>query len=515
MPNEITSQERDEQERLEVEAMIREKHGIQEELVNKAKSKNIKVLYLNHDKFNIENRFLAIINVEDKEAGIVCEPEFMSFDWFDIFMLHKNRLKLLNTILDSDNIVDNEFVWGYLDNDNKLHTKDGEKQMNFETAYNRGLTYLCYKSDDEYKYIVQERENQFQICQDCGKKMINESDMVKTEDGAYHCSSCASSYNIGVCEHCGKIHKRTKIVIDAESIVKDKNIGDTINLCYNCIDTLYNRCEHCGRYITKPKRSCNDCKFSVILNYSTKPAPVFKKLKNETTKSYFGWEWEVETKHNPKDIAKIANQTGDGLLYCKHDGSIRNGCEIVTHPMTYNFFKKNEKMFKEMFKKIKDVGGHSLDMENTGVHVHISRDAFDNQDHIINFARCISQPSEYSEFIALRKGNNYAHYRKSSTSEIKKEYLRHSDRYRAVNFCNRNTIEVRIYKGTISYDAILMYLQHITCCIEYSRQMKVTSRLNVDKLLDFVLSKRNKEFSMLRTRTKVFKYLRTKCAINE
>lgn len=514
MPENLT----EEQERLAVEAMIKEKQELQEKIIDKAKEKNIKVLYFKHQSTpTVEGRYLAIINVAEKDAGLTCDVELNGFDWYGLFMLHKNRIKMLEEIINSEDILSNSVVWGYLDTNNKLHTAEGVKQLNFQDNYANGLYYYYYKkSDDTFDYIVQEREEQFQTCYECGRKMINDESMVKTYDGKFFCKSCAEGNNIGVCDICGKVHKRSKITLDAESVLPGRSIGETIQICYHCVDETFNHCDNCGRLIRKPNHACSDCKFSVILNYSTKPAPVFKALKNEKTKQYFGWEWEIETRNSPRDIAKIANQTGNGLMYCKHDGSIRNGCEVVTHPMTYNFFKKNAIMFQEMFDKIKKAGGHSLDMENTGVHIHISRDAFDSPDHIINFARCITQPSAFSEFIALRKGNRYAHYNKSTTAAIKKEYegVRYRDRYRAVNFCNRNTIEVRIYKGTISYDAILMYLQHIICCMEYSKQMKITGKFKLDKLLDFILAKSNKSFTLLRARTRLFRYM-TKYEIKE
>lgn len=503
---------KEEKERLEVEDMIKDKIEIQEKLIKEMIGRDMKVVYFNHKNLGMEGRFLGIINVITKEAGIVCNDNYNNFEWYGLFILHTNRLKTLNEIFELSDILESPLVWGYLDKDNKLHTKEGIIQLNFESKYSEGVSYFYHNG----KYFIQERENQFQICRECGARLFSEEDMVKTDTGEFYCKSCAESYNIGVCDICGKVHKRRNITLDQESLLSGKQIGDVLNMCYKCVDDLYNNCEHCGRLILKPNIACSDCKFSVILNYSTKPTPKFNKLKNEKTKSYFGWEWEVETKHNPKDIARIANQTGNGLFYCKHDGSIHNGCEIVTHPMTYNFFKKNAKMFQDMFDKIKKVGGHSLDMDNTGVHVHISKEAFDNKDHMINFARCITLPVEYSEFIALRKGNSYAHYRKSSVNEIKKQ-LDHEDhdRYRAVNFCNSNTIEVRIYKGTINYSAILMYLQHVICCMEYSKTMKLSGKFNQDQLIDYILSKKDKAFSMLKARTKVFKYLNTKCAIKE
>lgn len=43
---------------------------------------------------------------------------------------------------------------------------------------------------------------------------------------------------------------------------------------------------------------------------------------------------------NAKTILALANAKED-LIYCKHDGSLDEGFEIVTHPMTLEFHQKN------------------------------------------------------------------------------------------------------------------------------------------------------------------------------
>ena len=63
-----------------------------------------------------------------------------------------------------------------------------------------------------------------------------------------------------------------------------------------------------------------------------------------TGKRYFGVELEVdeggESDSNAERVLDIAN-SGRELIYCKHDGSLNDGFEIVTHPMTLDFHENN------------------------------------------------------------------------------------------------------------------------------------------------------------------------------
>lgn len=491
------------------EEFIKKSKELEEEIVNLGKQKNIKVLYLKHNMLSISGRMLAFISIEQEKAEVVYDDNFDNIECYDIFLLHRDRLNLLLDIMNSD-IISNDVVYGYLDTDNKLHTKDKVKQLEFEDSYKNGTSYFYIK--EKNSYIIQSKQSDIVICSYCGKRMFSSSEFIIDSRGNHYCHTCESNLNIGVCDICGKVHRRRTVVMDEETLLEGRHIGDELNICEYCVNIKYRSCDNCGTLILKEKDLCNKCKLSQILNYSTKPEPIFQSMKREKTKLFFGWEWEIESKHSPRDIAYIANTKGNGLMYCKHDGSIRNGCEIVTHPMTYNFFKHNEKLFKDMFKEIKDVGGHSFDMNNTGCHVHISRAGFRDEDHIINFTRCIYQ-EDFSQFIALRKGNHYAHYNKFSIPEIRRQLQRPCDRYRAVNFCNRNTIEIRIYKGTINYDVLLMYLQHIICCMKYSESMNVSSKFNTNNFLKFIEKQRTNK--LLKVRTKAYKDLYIKNSFSE
>ena len=52
---------------------------------------------------------------------------------------------------------------------------------------------------------------------------------------------------------------------------------------------------------------------------------------------------------------EIANSNGLENLYCKHDGSLDDGFEMVTHPMTLDYHRK-EMPWKKILHCAVDIG---------------------------------------------------------------------------------------------------------------------------------------------------------------
>ena len=104
---------------------------------------------------------------------------------------------------------------------------------------------------------------------------------------------------------------------------------------------------------------------------------------------YFGVELEIdgagEDSYNAEQVLKLANR-GDEYIYCKHDGSLDEGFEIVTHPMTLDF-QERSMPWLDLVRKAVSMGYTSHQANTCGLHVHVSRTAFgdyeDQQDAVI------------------------------------------------------------------------------------------------------------------------------------
>ena len=170
------------------------------------------------------------------------------------------------------------------------------------------------------------------ICANCGAEHpLDEMFRVGSE---WLCESCADELTV-VCDACGER-------IYSEDAVEDSNY----TLCESCFDEDYVRCADCDRILRRDRAywddddaycsSCWDDHCSVIHEYSYTPDLVFhgKGLR------HFGVELEIDgggtDRYNAEKLLNIANANAENLCI-KTDGSLDDGLELVTHPMTLTY----------------------------------------------------------------------------------------------------------------------------------------------------------------------------------
>jgi hypothetical protein len=102
--------------------------------------------------------------------------------------------------------------------------------------------------------------------------------------------------------------------------------------------------------------------------------------RNDGGEVHFGIELEIDSKEhipNKETLAgTIAGNEND--FYCKSDSSLNYGFEIVSHPVTFDYFKKNKEKFQKVLKDAKEFGFRSHDAGTCGMHVHVSKDGISN-----------------------------------------------------------------------------------------------------------------------------------------
>ena len=89
-------------------------------------------------------------------------------------------------------------------------------------------------------------------------------------------------------------------------------------------------------------------------------------------------ELEIDEAGEDSDTARrllaIANQ-GQPQLYCKHDGSLDDGFEPVTHPMSLSYHR-TEIPWEALLREAVRMGYLSHQSGTCGLHIHVSREAF-------------------------------------------------------------------------------------------------------------------------------------------
>ena len=291
-------------------------------------------------------------------------------------------------------------------------------------------------------------------------------------DGQIMCLDCLNQHTI-ICFECGN------------RIWEHQNAGTGERpLCQHCADRYYVNCCQCGAQISQSDAYyesddgedpyCESCfqqlqRGKPIRDYYFKPAPKF----HGTGNRYFGVELEIdgagEYRSNALKLLDIANTCEAENLYIKHDGSLEEGFELVTHPMTLEYHLK-EMPWEEVLHEAAALGYFSHQTTTCGLHVHISRKAFgdtqEEQDTVIArflffFEKMWNELLKFSRRTPRQLERWAARY---GYRECPKELLEQakkgcSGRYVAVNLQNQDTIEVRIFRGTLKYSTLVATLQ--------------------------------------------------------
>lgn len=343
-------------------------------------------------------------------------------------------------------------------------------------------------------------DEEFLTCDICGDEGVSKDDAIITEDDYTCCNDCYI-----VCEHCENTfstNANTSIVdgnerwcedcldyayycerceeynSDGSCIVRD--IGE--HWCEHCIFDAAYYCEYCEEYNMEP---C-ECTSRVIHDYNYKPDVIFHSTSAEdNAKLFFGIEVEMESPNgsfSTKDeAAEYAHQLENlDLAYLKNDGSLEVGFELVTHPMTYNYYKNEAPKLWEVIQTLKDsYEMRSWGTRTCGLHIHISRRGFTSGSHMHRFLRLIYSNQRFFERLAGRSSNRWSSFEDVIDENGKRHYKNkiergsYTDRYTAVNTTNRNTLEVRIFRGTLKVATLLSQIALMHACVEYTRVMSV------------------------------------------
>jgi hypothetical protein len=204
----------------------------------------------------------------------------------------------------------------------------------------------------------------------------------------------------------------------------------------------------------------------------------------DRTGSLMGVELEVEAHSGePNTLARRIHETVNEnvfgrRVFFERDGSLNNGFEIITQPMglpmirsTFEFLK-NQNLTR---------GLRSHRTTTCGLHVHVSRQNLTN----VQIARAVvfvNDPRNDAFVTALARRYNTT-FCQAREKQIDTAALP-GDRYEAVNLTGRHTIEFRIFRGSLKYEAVIAAAEFCHALLEYcKREPTSTTQLNARDFL--------------------------------
>ena len=359
-------------------------------------------------------------------------------------------------------------------------------------------------------------------CRDC-ERMILREEAIEYDDG-YLCESCFGDDYI-VCADCGCI-----VPVSDSNIVSEGHRSERV-VCGRCLDQ-YARCSACGEYITENDvwarddyrtictscshnyHICEDCESivhqdyaryssedccyycqdcydernqSYIEEYSYKPYPEF--CGNSDEFLYLGVELEVDKGSNLYSTTKeLCDNFKD--IYLKHDGSLTSaGFEIVSHPATLEYHL-NTLGWNRIMSICKENGFLSHDASTAGLHVHLSREFLgkDETEQDLNIAKLIilfdrwwdkyivpfsRRNVETMERWAAKPSLDYIDTDTEPDIVNKVKWYKSDGRYKAINLQNDNTIEFRLFRGTLKLNTFIASLQFVVVITRFVKSVKL------------------------------------------
>jgi hypothetical protein len=299
------------------------------------------------------------------------------------------------------------------------------------------------------------------------------------------------------CEGCGEPYYADDCCPDCvtcdrcESTVSAERTTETIRgstICDTCLYVSYWQCEacdgwnrdgaDCGNGCDDEERrdrcSCDECldrdEFGGLIHDSGyKPRPVF----HGTGPLFVGAEIELEVPYDyTEQCAALADDLLGDLGYLKADGSLRNGFEIVTHPMSYQWAMENFPW--PMLTALKQDGCSTG--ESTGIHVHLSRAGFRSACHVYRWMKFIYRNQRQVTAVARRSSPEYAAFTDDDRRAVK-NYAKGAcgARYRAINTNNTDTFELRIFASSLNPDEVQAALAFAAASVDYTRDLTVTT----------------------------------------
>lgn len=267
--------------------------------------------------------------------------------------------------------------------------------------------------------------------------------------------------------------------------------------CQNCVDNNVYTCDNCNEeYWDGDDHDCQDRSGAggVIMEYHEKPEPCFFGKKSDKDRIFFGIELEVELIRGDRfDCAAEVQSALGNRAYIKHDGSLNYGFEIVTHPHTLESFQKE--FGWQHLTNFRKMGLRSWDTDTCGLHVHVSRSAFgedemyDNrtvnwdrhyekrQIHVIRFMKLIYDNQRQITRLAGRHSLSYANFLDKGNVVRKMKGVRdEGGRHSAINTYNDNTLEVRVFRGSLVPERVLSAIELVHAAVEYTRNLKVSGK---------------------------------------
>lgn len=352
--------------------------------------------------------------------------------------------------------------FGYLANegDNRL-LRDIYNQTNNSRAFRRiadmsrteGMPFIA-----DQDLVREFLHDNYEIlhCSHCDE--ISYHDLMHDTNGDRVCNECINrSYVWSSYED--------QYIYEDEAVSALDSDGDQITITQG--NTDFRWCDGLDTYVHYDYQH-EDSEPEIIGTYHSSKRHVQKQHDDWSRKHhrFFGVELEVEAdgyRHEAaRKIHERINKDGDKRLFFENDGSLSNGFEMITHPMSLPAQRELWSFLQDR-SLVSEVKSHKS--TTCGLHVHVSRDNL-TKLQIAKMVAFVNAPQN-EDFIRAIARRYQTGYCKIKDKKIGKSHYS-DDRYEAVNVTGMRTVEFRLFRGSTRYEAVVAAIEFTNAMVEFS-----------------------------------------------
>lgn len=359
------------------------------------------------------------------------------------------------------------------------------------------------KDVEPYKNIVA-------ICYECNGYIYESNDSVTIYDGNTICWSCYNDY-YNECNECNEVHRT--------NYLNETHDGNLI--CNRCLDNFYFTCDQCDEIYSTDECNehdgeyyCDECYNQIIDIEDEEPSDgnllqgyhshnrnfshILHYGRNDNEIKTIGFELETERGSSAIPRIDYCNKINNRInkdykmVHFETDGSLDNGVEIISEPMTLEYWNdQKDKKIKDLIELCKSLGYQSHNGGRCGLHVHFNKKWFGSepseqqnklntlylffetyQNEITKLSR--RERFDYCQFLSKKNYDlnrlsdaKIKHDIATSISFINRQKTNtsHGDAINA-NASTGATFEVRIMRGTLKYETFIACIEFIINMVE-------------------------------------------------
>ena len=180
-------------------------------------------------------------------------------------------------------------------------------------------------------------------------------------------------------------------------------------------------------------------------------------------------------------------------VFFERDGSLSNGFEIISQPMSVPALRETFE-FLRLPSLVRGLRSHRT--STCGLHVHVSRAGLSN----LTIARAVTFVNDsgndaFIQALARRYNTGFCNI---TEKDLDTAHLP-GDRYEAINLTGSQTIEFRLFRGSLKYEAVVAAVEFCHALLEYcARPETAAGGLNAQAFIRWSASDLADETAILR-----------------